>query len=133
MWWKKTDKVQSTKEVGQDAEGKAIRYLQKQGLSLVARNFRASGRGAADLDAVMRERDGTIVFVEVRLRGSHEFGGAAASISAAKKQRLIKAAQFFLMRYTQLPSCRFDVVGFEPTHTAQPLWYKGAFEVMDNS
>ncbi len=46
----------------------------------------------------MRDRDGTLVFVEVRVRRDARFGGAAASIGAAKRERLVFAASHFLHR-----------------------------------
>lgn len=117
---------------GDFAEDVAVKYLRKQGLSLIARNYQPSGRGMADLDIVMQDTDGTVVFIEVRLRSSSAFGGALGSISAAKQKRLIKSAQCFLMRLSVMPSCRFDVVVFEGGTKAEPLWMRHAFEVKNN-
>jgi putative endonuclease len=58
----------------------------------------------------MRAPDGTLVFVEVRQRASNSHGGAAASISPVKQQRIIFAARHYLMRFASAPPCRFDVV-----------------------
>jgi hypothetical protein len=44
----------------------------------------------------MRDRDGTLVFVEVRARADMRHGGAAASIGAAKRARLVFAARHYL-------------------------------------
>ncbi len=61
----------STKAIGDDAESLALAWLQRQGLVLVQRNYRLAGgphaRGA-EIDLILRERDGTLVFVEVRAR-----------------------------------------------------------------
>ena len=76
----------------------------------------------------MRDGD-TLVFVEVRHRRRTEFGGAAASVDAAKRQRLLKAAQWWLLgRYGQRawPVCRFDVVAFDADDRMQ--WLPGAFD-----
>ena len=73
----------------------------------------------------MREKDGTLVFVEVRLRASARFGGAAASISAAKRRRIIFAARLFLMRLPSPPPCRFDVITVEGSEVQ---WLKAAFD-----
>jgi putative endonuclease len=80
----------------------------------------------------MQERDGTVVFVEVRLRTHTGFCGAGESISAQKQRRLIQAARYFLMRYRTVPAARFDVVAFEDEALTQPLWLRSAFEVRDN-
>ena len=72
----------------------AAEFLVARGLAIVARNFRTR-RGEIDLIA----RDGaTLVFVEVRLRRSQSFGGAGASITAAKSARLTTAARVYLAR-----------------------------------
>lgn len=91
---------------GQAGEDAALAYLQQQGLLLVMRNFRCK---AGEIDLVMAAAN-TLVFVEVRQRASSRFGGAGASIGAAKQRRLILTAQFYLQRYRMPPPCRFDVV-----------------------
>ena len=85
-------------------------HLQAAGLQLAVRNSRTPGRGGGEIDLVMRDRDGTLVFVEVRSRTHGGFGGAGASISATKQHRIIFAARHYLMGLTSPPPCRFDVV-----------------------
>ena len=118
--------VQSTtRQQGNAAEDRALAYLQAAGLHLLTRNYRTPGRGGGEIDLVMRERDGTTVFVEVRSRASQDFGGAAGSIGAAKQQRIVLAARFYLMRLASPPPCRFDVVLVQDT---QVQWLKAAFD-----
>lgn len=92
------------------------------------RNYRVAGgphaRGA-EVDLIMRDRDGTLVFVEVRSRAHGDHGGAAASISGAKRQRIIRAARHYLLRLATLPPCRFDVVAIDG---AQLSWLPAAFD-----
>jgi putative endonuclease len=95
-----------TTKSGRIAEDRALAYLQTQGLVLIKRNFR-SRRG--EIDLIMRDAD-TLVFVEVRQRRSRQFGDAAASITAVKRARLWRCAEFFLQRYPSASSCRFDAV-----------------------
>ena len=91
---------------GKDAEARAARYLEARGLHIVERNYR-SRYGEIDLIA----RDGvTLVFVEVRARSSNTFGGAAASITAAKRQKLTRTALHYLAGAGRTPRCRFDAV-----------------------
>jgi Holliday junction resolvase-like predicted endonuclease len=66
---------------------------------LLERNYRTPGRGGGEIDLVMRDRDGTLVFVEVRSRSSNAFGGAGASIGAIKQRRIVFAARHYLLRY----------------------------------
>ncbi len=113
---------------GAAAEDRALAHLQAQGLALLARNYRvARGRSAraGEIDLVMRDRDGTLVFVEVRARRSTAQGGAAASIGHGKRQKVIFAAQHYLLRLNTLPPCRFDVVAVDGE---QLQWLKAAFD-----
>lgn len=106
---------------GQAAEDAALDYLQRQGLTLLQRNFRCKG---GEIDLILQHQD-TLVFVEVRKRADVRFGGAAASITASKQARLILAAQVFLQRYRVPPACRFDVIAFDGAHLS---WLKNAIE-----
>ena len=94
---------------------------------LVERNYRVArgprSRGG-EVDLVMREHDGTLVFVEVRARRDARHGGAAASVGAAKQRRVVWAAQHYLMRWASPPPCRFDVVAIDG---ASIEWLRGAF------
>lgn len=96
---------------GQAGEDRALDYLAAQGLTLVERNFRCK---VGEIDLVMNDR-GSLVFVEVRRRDGRDFGGAIASVTPAKQRRMVRAAQFYLLRFRQLPPCRFDVVAIDGT------------------
>lgn len=105
---------------GAAAEDRALAYLAAQGLTPVDRNFRCK---AGELDLIMRSGE-TLVFVEVRQRSGSGYGGAAASVTATKQQRLLRAAQFYLQRFRFPPPCRFDVVAIEGEHID---WLRDAF------
>ena len=98
--------IRNAREQGQDAEHACCRYLQQQGLKLLARNYHGR-RG--ELDLVMRDRN-TVVFVEVRYRRSMAFGGALESITSTKQQKLRFTAEQYLQQETDLTNGRFDVV-----------------------
>ena len=115
----------STTARGQLAEDAALAHLQKQGLKLVERNYRTPGRGGGEIDLILRERDGSLVFVEVRSRSTSEFGGAGGSIGVIKQQRIVLAARHYLMRFAASPPCRFDVVLVEGPALE---WLKAAFD-----
>lgn len=122
----------TTKSKGDAAEAAARAYLAKAGLMLVDANYRTPGRGGGEIDLVMRAPDGTLVFVEVRQRTGVSHGGAGASISPAKQQRIIFAARHYLMRFGSPPPCRFDVVlvnGPQDDGAAPVIeWLPGAFD-----
>ena len=118
----------STKAVGDDAESLALAHLLGQGLVLVQRNYRVAlgphARGA-EVDLILRERDGTLVFVEVRARAGASHGGALASVGVTKQRRLVRAATHYLQRLAAPPPCRFDVVAVQG---GQIEWIRAAFD-----
>jgi len=94
----------------------------------VQRNYRlAAGPRArgGEIDLILRERDGTLVFVEVRARAPGSHGGAAASVTAAKRKRLVLAAQHYVARLASSPPCRFDVVAIDGGRIE---WLRAAFD-----
>jgi putative endonuclease len=118
----------TTKQRGDAGEARALAHLLGQGLTLVQRNYRvAHGPGArgGEIDLILRERDGTLVFVEVRARQGQAHGGAAASVGAAKQRSLVFAAQHFLRSLRALPPCRFDVVAIDGERIE---WLRAAFD-----
>jgi putative endonuclease len=119
--------VQTTKGAGDDAEAQALAHLTRHGLKLVQRNYRvAAGPHArgGEVDLIVRERDGTLVFVEVRARRNASHGGAAASVTLTKQRRIIYAAQHYLLQFASPPPCRFDVVAIDG---GQLEWLRAAF------
>lgn len=113
------DKGANKKEAGDAGEDQALAHLQQHGLTLVRRNYRvAAGPSvrAGEVDLIMRDRDreGTLVFVEVRQRTRFDHGGAAASVTRTKQARIIYAARHYLQRHCRdWPPCRFDVVAID--------------------
>ncbi|HEX7029726.1 MAG TPA: YraN family protein [Gammaproteobacteria bacterium] len=112
---------------GREAEQHARRYLEARGLTLLAENYRTRW---GEIDLVM-EHAGHVVFVEVRARLNNNFGGAAASVTAAKQARLVRAAARFLeqSRLAHRPA-RFDIVAVDGAGrpaTAKTEWITDAF------
>ena len=105
------------------AEQRALDYLTSRGLEPVARNFRVR---SGEIDLILRQGS-ELVFVEVRQRASAAFGGAAASVTAAKRVRVRRAAQAFLFEHCggrAWPAVRFDVVAIDGTEID---WIRAAF------
>jgi len=94
---------------GAEAEQRAAVYLQARGLKLLARNWRCR---FGEIDLVLLEGD-TLVFVEVRARRRPGFGGAAESITAAKRGRLMRSAEVYLAQTGHRGPCRFDAILIE--------------------
>lgn len=110
---------------GYIAEEQVAHWLAERGVQIVARNVRCKG---GEIDLVIDDH-GTLGFVEVRQRSNSKFGGAAASITARKQQRIALAAQFFLLRHPRLADrpCRFDAVVIDGA--SAPDWIKDAFRL----
>lgn len=118
----------ATQGRGSAAEALAERFLTRQGLIVLGRNMRCRG---GEVDLICLDR-GTVAFVEVRLRSNPRFGGAAASITATKRQRIVLAARWWLAgagrRHADRP-CRFDAVLMSALDDASIEWLKGAFDL----
>jgi len=91
---------------GLEAEELAFEYLRSQGLTAVERNYRCR---LGEIDLIMRDGE-TLVFVEVRMRASSNFGGALESIDARKQRKLLSAARHYIGALGKTPNCRFDAV-----------------------
>ncbi len=110
--------------LGADAEERAAQLLRLAGYDILVRNFRCR---MGELDIVAR-RGTLLVIAEVRLRSSARFGGAGASITAAKRARIVRAARFLLARQPRLAALavRFDTLLL--ASCGGPIeWIEGAF------
>lgn len=117
------DKRVSQRDIGNSYEMLARRYLEQAGLVFEAANVTLGG---GEIDIIMRDRK-TWIFVEVRFRRNNAFGGAAASVTWAKQQRLCRAAALWLAKrsasFDTVP-CRFDVIAITGN---QLEWLPNAF------
>lgn len=97
--------------IGARFEQLALEQMERAGLELVERNYRTR---FGELDLVMRD-GATLVFAEVRYRRDTRFGGGAASVGPAKRERLVRAARGFLQAHPAFAAspCRFDVLAFD--------------------
>ncbi|MGH8129579.1 MAG: YraN family protein [Steroidobacteraceae bacterium] len=114
--------------LGRAAESAAARLLERAGYRILTCNFRAKG-GELDLVAM----DGAaLAIIEVRYRASDRFGGAAASITAGKRGRIVRAARALLATQpalARLPA-RFDVVEVTgPADALSCVLIRGAFSL----
>ncbi|MGI9251470.1 MAG: YraN family protein [Pseudohongiellaceae bacterium] len=117
-------------QFGRRLETMAARFLCKQGCKLLAQNYYCR-RG--ELDLVMLDPQGKVLFVEVRYRKNVGYGSAAESVAFRKQQRLRYAAAHYLRRYPRLAArpCQFDIVAFDLMEgDAEPKlsWMRNAFQ-----
>jgi putative endonuclease len=115
---------------GFEAEKLAATFLVKHGLKLVVQNYHCR---YGEIDLIMKDAK-TLVFVEVKLRRNNQFGGAAASITPQKQQKLILTAQHYLQtqKLDDVP-CRFDAIlmqgtDLKPADLQHIEWIRNAFE-----
>lgn len=110
---------------GRIAEDRALEFLQQKGLRLLERNYRSR---FGEIDLVM-EDGRTVVFVEVRFRGTSRFGGALESVDRRKQAKLWATAACFIKERRLDRPARFDVAALAPNGNELTLkWIKGAFQ-----
>jgi putative endonuclease len=110
---------------GKQHEKLACQHLRQHGLKLLTRNYHCR-RG--EIDLVMRDKT-SLVFVEVRYRRQARYGSASESVNWHKQQRLIAAAEHYLLHEAKTqPPARFDVVAISGSGTELRLeWIPNAF------
>jgi putative endonuclease len=117
----------STVQRGSTSEQLAAEYLQAQGVLILARNLRCR---AGELDLVGLD-DCVLAIVEVRQRGSSDFGGAFGSVTWRKQRKIIRATRYFWQRHARWRRhvMRFDVLAVEglPCGAHRLIWIKDAF------
>ncbi|EOW6618631.1 YraN family protein [Cronobacter dublinensis] len=115
----------SRKQTGAAFEAQARAFLERKGLRFIAANAHERG---GEIDLIMDDR-GVTVFVEVRYRRVSLYGGAAASVTRSKQQKLLHAARLWLARHNgsfDTVDCRFDVLAFTGNEIE---WIANAFSL----
>ena len=95
----------STKQDGDWGEALAAEYLEARGCRIVEKEWRCRF-GEIDLIA---EKDGTLLFVEVKLRTNLRYGMPRESVTAKKQEKLRSAALLYLSMHGLDAPARFDV------------------------
>ena len=119
---------------GQWAEQQAERYLREHGLKFIMRNYHCRH---GEIDLIMQEQN-TLIFVEVRYRKQHTYGGALESIDTRKQQKIQATAMHYLQKHDPHSEhgCRFDALLLaqasqdnhsSPTASPSINWIKNAF------
>jgi putative endonuclease len=93
---------------GEKGEQLAVDHLQRNGYAILERNFRSRG---GEVDIVAKDRDGCIVFVEVKARRSLAYGVPQLAVTPRKQRQIAKGALSWLSRKRlHDQSARFDVI-----------------------
>lgn len=106
--WYRRRFLEDPKRLGRWGEKRGERYLVRKGFKSLARNFSCK---VGEIDLVMAEPSGSVVFVEVKTRTAETLAEAEETVTPAKRARLSRAAKYFLaMHRIEGRPCRFDVV-----------------------
>ena len=118
-------KPRQSQLLGQYGESQALKLLQQKGLKLLEKNYRSR---FGEIDLIMEDVE-HVVFVEVRLRSSNDFGGAVASVDRRKQSKLIKCAQQYIATKPSRLGFRFDVIAISPSTSQHEIqWIANAFD-----
>ncbi len=109
----------NTRKTAIEGENAACEYLKKQGYEIVERNYSCP---IGEIDVIARDRDGVVVFVEVKTRNGTEYGLPEDSVGYAKRRKIILTAQYWAGAHGRecKKGFRFDVISVlrgEPRHT----------------
>lgn len=105
------------KALGQWGEELAARFLEKNGYTLLARNFHTA-HGEIDIVANKQE---VLTFVEVKTRSSHAFAYPEDSVTRRKQAALLSAAEDYLQAHPESSeSWQFDVIAIERKAGGEP-------------
>ena len=109
---------------GKACENLACDYLKKNGLKLIDKNFHSRH---GEIDLIMQHQD-MVVFIEVRYRKNQDFGGAKASVTLSKQQKIQKTALFYMQKKGRELNARFDVIAMTGEQNNPSIeWIKNAF------
>ena len=127
MPWVRKKLLADPHRLGRWGQKRAEAFLKRQRLRTLARNFAFSG---GELDLVMGDRDGTIVFIEVKTRRDETIAPAHAAVNRKKRHKMYRTARIFLKTYrVKDKPLRFDVVTVILGETWRPeiRHYENAF------
>lgn len=98
----------SHRHIGNKAEDLACEFLLKKGWEILDRNYYS---GHSEIDIVAK--DGIcIVFLEVKMRSSTQFGQPFEQVTEAKVEHVFNAAEAWVIEHEMKDSpMRFDVIG----------------------
>ena len=98
-----------TSRAGNRGEAAVARYLRQRDYTLLASQWRCR---FGELDLVARDRQGTLCFVEVKLRGSGAIALPREFVDSRKQQNIIRAAKAYIAQECLMEmgyDFRFDV------------------------
>lgn len=101
-----TDTRQKAEEFGVTGEQIARHYLEDKGYVILDRNYHDHHR---EVDIIALDND-VLVFVEVKTRSSCQFMQPEDAVDHSKRERLIKAANQYILSHKRDEPLRFDII-----------------------
>ena len=96
--------------IGKSGEDLAVRYLKKQGYTIVERNYR---QRIGEIDIIARDNE-CLVFIEVKTRRSKRYGSPFEAVDSRKQHQISRVALEYITRYQyEEMEARFDVVAVQ--------------------
>lgn len=106
--WYRKRLLADGKRLGRWGERRGERFLRNRGFKTLSRNFTCK---VGEIDLIMTDEAGSIVFVEVKTRSDERFVEAERTVSPGKQTKMIKASRYFLSTHKiEERPCRFDIV-----------------------
>lgn len=98
----------TNQELGQLGEKLAKKFLEEREYEIIGQNFRAR---QGEIDIIAKDKDETIVFVEVKTRSTIEFGNPAEAVNENKIEHILKTAKYFIYsKKLSDKNIRFDII-----------------------
>jgi len=110
-------------EVGKTGENLAASYLQSEGYTLLARNWRWL---KAEIDIIV-QKENEIIFVEVKARYNDEYGNPEDFVSVKQQKMIINAAHEYIIQNDVDLEARFDIIGVLMNQEGNLRHIEGAF------
>lgn len=104
---------------GREGERIAASYLAKKGYKIIDKNFRCK---IGEIDIIAIGNNKTLVFIEVKTRGSQDFGDPLEAINYRKLKSLIRVAQYYKLVHPKLPEqLRIDAISVKLSNDQKPM------------
>ncbi|ASW75349.1 hypothetical protein IQ37_10170 [Chryseobacterium piperi] len=97
-------------DFGKKAEDLAVEYLQKNGYTILERNFRFQ---KAEID-IIAEKDHLIIITEVKARSTDAFILPQEAVTKTKIRSIVLAANHYLEEFNKDKEVRFDIISVLP-------------------
>jgi len=121
--------IRDKRKVGELGENLACQYLKRNGYKIIGRNFRKTG---GEIDIIARDqKNGILVFVEVKTRTGNAFGQPQEAVDFFKQRKLKKAAFAYLNQKGSDCDFQIDVIAIllnYKTRKARIKHYQNAVE-----